>query len=146
MSATYRRSIEEMGGAPRRVISLKPPVCARAIHNKTFFGVFRPASGHMQGVVQTDKQLLAYVSVNRYGNCAIYTLFLGHHGFLKMHVMNLLHFETVRALSNPADPAFVGLDWLMYHRYFNANAGLTFWKKKVAFKPCYWINQGEPVL
>jgi len=144
MSANYLRTIVQMGGAPTRAIPLQPPPCGR--HNKTFFGVFRPLPGHMQGSFCTDKQLLAYVSVNRYGNCAIYTLFLGHHDFLKMHVMNLLHFETVRALRNPHDPAFRGLDYLMYHRYFNANEGLTFWKKKVAFKPCYWINGGEPVL
>lgn len=143
MAANYRRSIEEMGGRPARNILLKPPPCRR--HNKTFFGVFRHLPGHMQGAVQTDKQLVAYVSVNRYGNCAIYTLFLGHHEFLKMHIMNLLHFETVRALRNPQDRAYQGLEYLMYHRYFNANEGLTFWKKKVAFQPCYWVNTGAPI-
>jgi hypothetical protein len=142
MSANYRRSIEEMGGAPTRPIVLKPPACP--YHNKTFFGVFRPLPGHMQGSVQTNQQLLAYVSVNRYGNCAIYTLFLGHYDFLKMHIMNLLHFGTVKSLLE--EPSFTGLEYLMYHRYFNNNQGLTFWKKKVAFQPAYWINRGNPVL
>jgi hypothetical protein len=144
MAANYAKSIEEMGGAPKRDIPLKPPECLK--HNQTYFGVFEPIEGYKQGEVTTNRRLVAYVSVNKYGNCAIYTLFLGHHDFLKRHVMNLLHFETVRALRDPARADFRDLDYLMYHRYHNQNPGLTFWKKKAGFMPGYWINRGEKIL
>jgi hypothetical protein len=143
MSANYQRSIEEMGGAPRRHIPVSKPICP--IHNQTYFGVFQKVEGHRQGDVVTNQQLLAYVSVNRYGNCAIYTLFLGHHEYRKRYVMNLLHFETMRALTERSSDRFKGLDYLMYHRYVNTNPGLTFWKRKMNFSPGYWVNVGLQV-
>ena len=144
MSATYGRSIEEMGGAPTRPVPLPTPTCLR--HHQTYFGVFVPEDGYAQGAVTTNRRLVGYLSLNRYGDCAIYTLFLGHHDYLRSHVMKLLHLETMRAVLDPNDAAFDGLDYLMYHRYITANPGLTSWKKAMNFTPGYWINRGEPVL
>ena len=144
MRSVYLRTIDEMGGAPSRSIALRPPDCMQ--HHQTYFGVFRPVEGYMQGAVRTDRQLLGYLTVNRYGNCGIYSTLLGHAAFLKNGIMSLLHFETIRTLLNPDMPAFNGLDYLMYHRYFNANPGLTFWKKKMIFQPVYWINSGRQVV
>lgn len=140
MRDVYLRSIGEMGGAPRRDIPLRKPKCTK--HHQTMFGVFRPNPGHMQGEVKTDRQLVAYLSVNRYGNCAIYSTLLGHHAYLRDGIMSLLHLEVVRSLMHPEDETLKGIDYLMYHRYHNAHPGLTAWKKHRVFRPAYWINKG----
>lgn len=137
MSGHYLRSVQEMGGAPTRPYPPDVPTCVH--HIQTNFGVFLPAPGHTQGTVKTDARLVGYIMVNRYGDFGIYSLIMGHGDFLKKNVMALLHLYVMKDLLAPDGELHNGLRHLMYHRFITSNKGLTFWKKKFAFRPARLI-------
>ena len=141
MKETYLRSVEDMGGAPKKPVELKPPECP--VHYDCWWGVFSPEPGYKQGDVVTDERLLAYIDLRRVGNFALYSLILGHGDYLKYGIMYRLHFTILEWLCNNKDRYAHGLDHLVYAGYYQGGEGLQLWKKKTLFEPAYLVIRNE---
>ncbi|NDH65977.1 MAG: hypothetical protein EBY26_06365, partial [Microbacteriaceae bacterium] len=106
------KSIEEMGGAPTALASVAKLMCPK--HWRQSFGVFVPVEGYMQGELELGKKLIAYISVVRYGEFALFAQIMGHGGYLAEGVVNFVAQKVVeQALTAPWGKAS-GLRYLMY--------------------------------
>jgi len=132
MAENYRRSVEEMGGAPSEWKEIKRPGCP--VHWRWLWGIFKPEVGYKQGDLIVDEKLLGYISLYRSGNYAQYSMLLGHGDYLKDGIMYRLHFAVMEWLLGD-DPDTDGLDFLWYCNWPNFLGGLLLWKKKAGFKP-----------
>lgn len=135
MSDFYNKSIVELGGAPTQAIPVKQAKCEQ--HWGRYFGVFARIDGYMQGEVQTNQKLLAYIYFIRHGDCGRYSLIIGHGSFLKQNIISLLHLNIVSRILK-REYGFIGLNHLMYHQWVMKKEGLQFWKKKFLFEPTFW--------
>jgi hypothetical protein len=131
MRGSYLASLEKMGGAPDRHIDVKMPSCTE--HWGLTFGTFVREEGRMQGTVRVDERLLAYISLRRFGDLALYSQILGHGDFLKPGALVLLHHEVVRWLSEHRDDYAKGLRFLMYGGQQNGTDGLFQFKRRSGF-------------
>ena len=137
MRTEYLRGVEEMGGAPKTVMALKPPRCP--VHCDVWWGVFAPEPGHRQGKIVTDERLVAYIDFRRIGTLAIYSMILGHGEYLRHGVMFRLHFAIMEWLCRREDPVTVGIEQLMYAGMNQGGEGLRFWKKRAGFVPALLV-------
>ncbi len=134
MSASYRRTVEELGGPPTVYREPVAPRCPLIWCQE--FGVFRAEPGHRQGEIVVDERLVGYISLTRYGNFAIYGAILGHGDYLAEGVMILLHTKIVRWLiEQRSDPVVAGVRYLFYGGMQSGGAGLFQWKRLAGFRP-----------
>jgi hypothetical protein len=138
MRGSYLRSIEEMGGAPDRHYPVVPPACNN--HWSVSFGAFEQREGYVQGSVTTNEKLLAYISLRRTGDIALYSQILGHADFLQKGIMMLLHMDVLAWLSKKEVPAVQGLKFLMYGGAANGGQPLYSWKRKAGFRPARLVG------
>jgi hypothetical protein len=137
MRDSYRRTIEEMGGAPKAPSAPTAPACVR--HWDLRFGAFLPEPGHRQGDVVTDERLVAYVALSRTGDVALYGMILGHGDHLANGVLVLLHHEIVRWVGENQQGPTAGLRFLMYGGRESGGASLLQWKRQAGFRPYHVV-------
>ncbi|OEF96831.1 hypothetical protein [Desulfuribacillus alkaliarsenatis] len=137
MTEQYRRSIDELGGAPEKYIDVKLPNCP--VHYDMWWGVFQPLTGYKQGDIVTNEKLLGYIRLRRNGNYALYAQILGHGEYLKQGIMYYLHFDIMRSISDLKNIYTKGLEHLIYAGFYQGKEGLQQWKKKMLFEPTYLI-------
>lgn len=141
MPASYRRTIDDLGGPPTQFVELELPNCTD--HYGIMWGIFAPVLGYRQGNILTNERLLAYVRLRRIGNFATYSMIIGHGDYLQHGIMYCLHFAIMEWLCQRDNPYAQGLGVLMYAGFYDGSEGLTLWKKKTGFEPAYLIVQGE---
>jgi hypothetical protein len=132
MRGSYRRSIDEMGGAPDRHYSVTMP--SDLIHWSITFGVFLPMEGHQQGDIIVNEKLVGYVSLRRVGDIACYSTILGHGEHLNNGAMILLHHEIAHWLGRIDNKYSNDLRYLMYGAVGSGGDGLRQWKKCGGFR------------
>lgn len=135
MKPAYLRSVEELGGVPRRFEERPRPECP--CHHDTWWGVFEPSPGRRLGEVEVDARLVGYVDFRRIGDFALYSLILGHGDHLDDGIMQALHLEIASWVLAREDPEVRGIRHLMYAGWYQGGDGLRRWKKKMGFEPCY---------
>lgn len=134
MSASYRRTVDEMGGVPTEYLGPIPPQCGANWDQQ--FGVFREDPGHRQGDVLVNERLIGYVALRRHGDFAMYAMFLGHGDYLSEGVMVLAHLKIVRWLiEHRGEFAAANLRYLLYGGMQSGTAGLIQWKRLAGFRP-----------
>lgn len=133
MRDAYRRSVDELGGAPDKLHSLPAPACP--VHNTYCWGIFKPEEGYKQGEVVTNEKLLAYIKFKRNGNFGLYTSILGHGDYLGNGIMHRLHHEIVRWIYDEKEGVMEGLDYIVYGAIDSGNEGLKQWKRRALFEP-----------
>ena len=133
MRGSYLRSVEEMGGAPTRAHEVVIPECPN--HWSLQFGTFLPTPGHMQGSVEVNDRLLAYISLRRCGDVALYSQIMGHGDYLNQGVLVLLHHEVIRWIGENRDGLTQGLRYVMYGGVQNGGESLLQFKRQAGFTP-----------
>jgi hypothetical protein len=133
MRESYQKSVEEMGGAPDRRHEVSWPTCP--YHWGMTFGVFLPHPGYRQGSVTVDEKLVAYISLRRTGEIAVYSMILGHAQHLNNGILVLLHHELARWIAGHQDGVTKELRYLMYGGQQSGGKGLSEWKRRAGFKP-----------
>ena len=133
MRGAYQRSIDEMGGAPQKPVTIVPPACPR--HWSASFGVFLPKLGHCQGSVEVNEQLVAYIVLQRTGEVLLYSMILGHGEHLANGVLVMLHHELVAWAVSQRENLTKGVRYLMYGGRENGGASLLQWKRQAGFRP-----------
>lgn len=131
MRGTYLRTIEEMGGAPDKLYDVRMPNCPH--HWGMTFGAFLREQGHVQGKLCVDERLLAYISLKRIGDLAIYSQILAHGEHLNKGVLVLLHHEVVRWISKHRNDFTNELRFIMYGGAQNGGEGLFQFKRRSGF-------------
>lgn len=137
MSAAYRRSVEEMGGVPEKLASLRKSLCT--VHCTHCWGIFKACPGYRQGDVITDEKLLAYIKFKRQGSLAIYTSILGHGDYLRYGIMYRLHYAIMEWIGQNLTGTLEGLKYLMYGAINSGETGLQQWKKRALFEGTYLV-------
>lgn len=139
MAQHYFAPVEERGGYPSaNEPEARPAQCV--IWNR-HFGVFRAAPGHRQGDVVVDEEMVAYIILRRCAEFAFYGTILGHADHLKSGVMYKMHLDLMKYLfeerekAASGDISVRGLRYIFYARYFQKEAGILLWKKKMRFRP-----------
>ena len=132
MRNTYRRGVEDMGGAPVVLRELKNPKCP--VHHTYCWGIFEPKEGYKQGDITTNEKLLAYIKFKRNGNFAVYTSILGHGDYLCNGIMYRLHYEIMRWIYQETEGVMAGLEYLVYGAVDSGNDGLRLWKRRALFE------------
>ncbi|MCJ8013527.1 hypothetical protein MUG84_17520 [Paenibacillus sp. KQZ6P-2] len=138
LTGYYKKSVEEMGGAPSAPHKLSLPSCPN--HYEMMWGIFKPIPGYQQGSVVTNEKLLAYICLERIGNLAYYALIIGHGDYLNDGIMYRLHFAVMEWICNAGNPYSQGLDYIMYAGYYHENPGLMFWRKLTGFEAAYLVT------
>lgn len=133
MRGSYLREIEDMGGAPTKLLEFRAPACK--LHWTIPFGVFKKVEGHKQGDVTVNEKLVGYINLKRSGDIALYSMILGHGDHLRDGIMVLLHHDVVRWASENADGYATGLKYLMYGAVTSGGASLEQWKRWAGFVP-----------
>lgn len=142
MRRPYRRTVEQLGGLPRKSVPLRDPACP--VHCTYGWGIFEPRPGYHQGDVNTDEKLLAYIKVKRQGSLGIYTSILGHGDYLKFGIMYRLHYAIMEWIGENLDDRLRGLDSLMYGAPESGGSGLSMWKKRCLFQGAYLVLAEQP--
>ncbi|MDX1454550.1 MAG: hypothetical protein R3217_03755 [Gammaproteobacteria bacterium] len=137
MKASYRRSIDEMGGAPSKHFETEMPSCP--VHYDLWWGIFEKVDGYKQGDVVTNERLLAYIDLRRLGDYGLYSMIIGHGDYLKDGVVNRLHLGVMEWLLEAGNACGEGFKSLMYAGYYQGGDGLRRWKKRFAFEPTYLV-------
>ncbi len=145
MTAHYTRTVDSYGGYPKHIKPEQVP--GQAASWVRLFGVFRKIAGHRQGDVVSDEQLLAYISLQRHGNFATYSIILGHAEHLADGIMYKMHLDLAGAILAARDRAgaemepslrcLKGIRYLIYSAYYDIRPGLLLWKKRTLFEPLY---------
>jgi len=142
MTPFYTRTVEECGGYPSRIAPEQIP--RQAASWRRMFGLFRKLEGHRQGEVASDEQLLAYMSLRRWGSFSFYGAFIGHADHLDEGIMYKMHFDLIRILmaaredTSGADPSLEclkGIRFIGYTDYYGIRPSLLMWKKRALFEP-----------
>jgi acetyltransferase-like isoleucine patch superfamily enzyme len=142
----YFRTVEERGGYPD---AAEPEVVPHdeLVWNR-YFGLFAEEPAHRQGEVVVGERLLAYITLRRAAELAFYGTILGHAERLREGIMYKLQLDLVEHLlaerglleagADDADTSLRGLRYLLYSRFFDTE-GLSQWKKKMLFRPGYFV-------
>lgn len=136
MTAPYRMTLEEMGGAPKEHLQFQVPTCPH--HYEIWWGVFEKIDGYKQGDIVTNEKLLGYILFKRNGSYALYAKILGHGDYLRYGIMYKLHLSILEWISTEKN-LVTDLKTLMYGGYFSGKQGLQLWKKKTLFEPGYLV-------
>lgn len=114
----------------------RPPPTPRCnTHWSTWWGVFEPRPGHRNGALTTDRRLVAYINVARYGELAHYFDIMGHNEHLRHSVMLMLHHHLVVWFLDAREPAAQGVRAIWYGGLEQGGAGLMTWKQRSGFVP-----------
>lgn len=132
MRDAYRRTIDDMGGVPKRLHAATPPECL--LHGMWDWGVFETRLGYRQGEVEVDRRLLAYIRFKRQGSLGIYTQILGHGDHLGDGIMFRLHYAIMEWIASSPEQ-LPGLTHVLYGAISDGNDGLKMWKKRCGFVP-----------
>ena len=89
----------------------------------------------MQGVVQVDERLVAYVSLQRTGEVVLYSMIMGHGEHLANGALVMLHHELIRWVGNEREGLTRDLRYVMYGGRENGGASLSQWKRQGGFVP-----------
>ena len=114
------------------------PTCP--MHWIVWWGVFLPEPGHMQGEMEVNERLVAFVKMWRLGDIVHYTEIMGHRDHLEKGVMLLLHRAIVRWLIAGDVAAGRGARLLLYGALEHGRAGLLTWKKRAGFRPMRMVD------
>ncbi|SFH81287.1 hypothetical protein SAMN05192551_103135 [Tindallia magadiensis] len=144
MSDSYRRSIDELGGAPQNFFEFQWPKCP--VHYDLWWGVFEERKGYEQGEVITGEKLLAYIRLRRNGNYALYGQILGHGDYLNKGIMYYLHFHIMEWLLTSKSSHAMDIQYLCYAGYNQGGDGLKLWKKKTLFTPAYLTIEKKNIM
>lgn len=145
MAQHYFLPVEQRGGYPAAIASEIPP--SQSFIWMRHFGIFRENSGHRQGNVVVDEQLLGYAIVRRCSQFLFYSTFLGHDDFLRDGVTYKMHLDLVKTILmhrnarnqiTPIDISLSGARYLFYARYYGQGSGLLLWKKRMLFAPGFF--------
>src|SRR4051794_33494276 len=79
--------------------------------------------------VLLGEQLVAYTSMQQYGEFVLISTILGHGEHMKDGIMQLLVYEGVRAVKASGHPAYA-----MYNLHDSGTEGLQFFKRKMGFE------------
>lgn len=88
-----------------------------------------------------DKKLVAYISVVRYGDLAVFAQLLGHGDYMDRGVVNFLVKEFIERAFIEDWGRASGLRYVMYGGAQNGGQGLFNFKRRTGFSP-YEINLG----
>ena len=132
MPVNYQKSVDELGGYPKKYIPFDMPVCPN--HYDIWIGVFKPEEGYTQGSVVTNQKLVGYIHFRRLGEVAAYSLILGHGSYMNDGVVNLLHHHAMEWLLERKDAHVIGLKYLMYGGINHGGKGREDWKRREGFK------------
>jgi hypothetical protein len=142
MSANYQQTVADLGGYPVKNEPERLPTQAAVWVRH--FGLFRKLPGHCQGSLVTDEQLVAYMSLRRYGTFAMYGAFIGHADFLKDGIMYRMHLDLVsqalgsRSLNDSTPEKYLrDIRFLGYTDFYNIRSGLLAWKRRMLFAPVF---------
>ncbi len=145
MTPHYTRTVENYGGYPKRIDPERVP--DQAASWVRLFGAFRKTVGHRQGDVVCDEQLVAYISLRRHGNFAMYSTILGHADHLADGIMYKMHLDLVAAILaardcseaeiEPSLRCLRGIRYIVYTEFYNIRPGLQLWKRRTLFEPLY---------
>ena len=139
MTDSYKRSVEELGGAPEKKEILKS--LPNSKNWWVSWGVFKFEEGHMQGEVQTNERLVGYIGLTREGDLCAYGTILGHGDHLRFGIMYLLHFQIMKSIIMGEDDYFNGIEYLAYADFLSGTRPdakmntLIPWKMKLLFEP-----------
>lgn len=139
LRSNLTKSLEELGGAPTSETKIPALRCLR--HWRQTFAVFEPSPGHSQGALVVDKKLVAYISVVRYGDLAVFAQLLGHGDYMDRGVVNFLVKEFIERAFIEDWGRASGLRYVMYGGAQNGGQGLFNFKRRTGFSP-YEINLG----
>lgn len=147
MTEHYLRTVEERGGYPKEY--MPPPEPDDTLFWDRHWGTFRAEPGHSQGELVVDERLLAYCKFRRVGPFTFYGTILGHADHLDEGVVYRMHLDLVEHLfeqrarsatgDDTADRSLEGIRYLGYARYFNQGEGLKMWKRRMGFRPGYFL-------
>lgn len=147
MAAHYQRTVEERGGFPQEYHPETRP--RQAFAWDRHFGLFAPAPGHRQGNVVVDERLLSYIKLRRLGPFSFYGTILGHADRLREGIMYKLHLDLIEYILNnrrslaegdpDADHSLEGLRFIGYANFFHLSDGLAMWKRRMLFRPGYFL-------
>jgi len=127
------RSIEEMGGLPTALAPVPKLACPR--HWRQTFGVFMPVEGYKQGELELGKKMIAYISVVRRGDFALFAQIMGHGDYLSQGVVDFVTQKLVEASLFEEWGKQSGLRYIMYGGAQNGGEGLYNFKRRSGFKP-----------
>jgi hypothetical protein len=142
MTPLYTRTVEECGGYPSRIAPERIP--RQAASWTRLFGLFRKLERHKQGEVVSGEQLLAYLSLRRYGCFTFYGTFIGHADYLNDGIMYRMHLDLIRLLlqareaasdDEPSLACLKGIRYIGYTEFYRIRPGLLRWKKRMLFEP-----------
>ncbi len=146
MSQHYFMTVEERGGYPTSLEPEIPP--NQALSWSRHFGIFRKKPGHRQGELVVGEQLMAYAVVRRCGEFLTYSTLIGHADYLAGGIIYKMHLDLVKAIidqhtaqsrGHGIDPSLNGIHYVFHARYYVAQPGLMTWKKRMAFRPGYFL-------
>lgn len=137
MRAAYQRSVEELGGPPKKEKKVASPKCP--LHTTFCWGIFEHRDGYSQGDIVTNEKLLAYIKLKRIGNYSVYTSILGHGDYLCYGIMYRLHYAIMEWIGEKKNELLSGLDFLLYGAFDSGNEGLQQWKKRAVFEKAYLV-------
>ena len=139
MTDSYKRSVDELGGAPVEKRELRDVANSRAWWIP--WGVFKTEEGHMQGEVETNEKLVGYIGLTREGDLCSYGTILGHGDHLGFGIMYLLHFEIMKSIMKGEEEYFKGIEYVLYATFLSGSRPdggqntLIPWKMKLLFGP-----------
>ena len=114
-------------------VSADVPACPT--HWTVWWGVFQPEPGHMNGPLQTNERLVAYIKLTRCGDVVHYLDIMGHKDHLENGVMLLMHAIIVTWLQQSSEPCVTGVKAIWYGALEHGVPGLITWKKRAGFVP-----------
>jgi hypothetical protein len=91
--------------------------------------------GYKQGSIEVNERLLAYISLRRCGDVALYSQIMGHGDYLNQGVLVLLHHEVIRWISENTHGLASGLRYVMYGGQQNGGGSLLQFKRQAGFTP-----------
>lgn len=115
MSASYQRTAEDFGHQDDTA-TITEPTCSQ--HWRKTVGVF-----------DRWDTLVAYISLIRSDNIALYGMILGHADHLSSGVMHRMHSECLILLQG------CGVEAIMYAGWKDGGPGLQSWKRRLGFEP-----------
>lgn len=115
MAPQYRRGMDELG---EHDPSARPPLQLCSQHWRKMAGVFS-----MEG------RLVAYISLIRSDNLAMYSMILGHGDYLRFGIMHLIHWRLAQSLIDES------VEMLLYGGWKDGGPGLRNWKRRLGFDP-----------
>lgn len=143
MSAGYRKTLEERGGAPKEWTPLRPAGCPK--HWRRCLGTFVPEPGRVIAGTAAEKRLVAYISLIRSDDLLIWSQILGHSAWLNRGAMPRLVHALFAMTMGPQDKVVEqlrGIRYVLYGGFGDGQPGLKHWKNVVGFEAARLVTGG----